>query len=386
MTANAIEPFRIQIPQAQLDDLAARLAATRWPAQLPGTGWERGVPLDYLQDLAAHWGDGYDWRAQEAALNAIPQFTTVIDGQRIHFLHARSPVPTAMPLLLIHGWPGSVAEFTDVTGPLTDPAAHGGDPADAFHVVAPSLPGFAFSGPTTEPGWNTHRIAAAFAELMRRLGYDRYGVQGGDWGALIAPELARTVPGHVTGIHLNAATFGFIPFGPPSDDDLATLSDAEKARLGRLAASTAGPGSGYFEIQAQRPQTLAYALTDSPAGQLAWITEKFAEWTHGPGLPDQIIGRDRLLTNVMLYWLTGTAGSSAQLYYEAMHSGPPNMAPVTVPTGVAVFAEDYAIRHYGQRGHNITHWNEYSTGGHFAALEAPELFTTDIRDFFRTVR
>ncbi len=386
MASDTPQPFRIEIPQAQLDDLAERLSRARWPDELPGAGWERGVPFGYLKELAGYWRSSYDWREHEAGLNDLSQFTTTIDGQRIHFLHVRSPEPTAMPLLLIHGWPGSVVEFLDVTGPLSDPHAHGGDPSDAFHLVVPSLPGFGFSGPTREAGWTTQRIARAFAELMRRLGYERYGAQGGDWGAFVAPELARIDPDHVIGMHLNAATMGFIPFGPLSDEELAQLTDAEKARFERLQASTAGPGNGYFEIQAHRPQTLAYALTDSPAGQLAWIVEKFKEWSHGPGLPDEVIGRDRILTNVMLYWLTGTANSSARLYYENTHSGSWSMTPVTTPTGVAVFAEDYAIRRYGERGHNIVHWSEFDSGGHFAAMEAPGLFTGDVRDFFRNLR
>ncbi len=381
-----IRQFRIEIPQAQLDDLTDRLARTRWPDELPGTGWARGVPLGYMRELAGYWQHSYDWRKHEAQLNDFPQFTTTIDGQQIHFLHVRSPEPGALPLLLSHGWPGSVVEFLDVIGPLTDPRGHGGDPADAFDVVVPSLPGFGFSGPTSEPGWTTQRIALAFAELMRRLGYDRYGAQGGDWGAFITPELGRVDADHTVGLHLNAATMGFIPFGPPSPDDLAALTDAEKARLGRLQASTGGPGNGYFEIQAQRPQTLGYGLTDSPVGQLAWIVEKFSEWSHGPGLPDEVFGRDRLLTNVMLYWLTATAHSSARLYYETMHAQTFAMAPVTVPTGVAVFAEDYAIRRYGERGHNIMHWSEFDTGGHFAAMEVPGLLTADVREFFRGLR
>jgi epoxide hydrolase len=386
MSPESPQQFRIEIPQAQLDDLTSRLARTRWPDELPVAGWDRGVPVGYLQELAHYWQHGYDWRKHEAQLNDIPQFVTTIDGQQIHYLHVRSPEPDATPLLLSHGWPGSVVEFIDVIGPLTDPRGHGGDPADAFDLVIPSLPGFGFSGPTREPGWTTQRIARAFAGLMRQLGYDRYGTQGGDWGAFVAPEIGRVAADHVIGVHLNAATMGFIPFGPPSPDDLAALSPAELARLERLQASTGGPGNGYFEIQAQRPQTLAYGLTDSPAGQLAWITEKFKEWSHGPGLPDEVFGRDRLLTNVMLYWLTGTANSAARLYYETMHARSFGQAPVTVPTGVAVFAEDYAIRRYGERGHNIVHWSEFDTGGHFAAMEVPDLLVADVRDFFRGIR
>lgn len=385
MTINdEIRPFRIDIPQADLDDLRQRLDRTRWGAQLPGAGWERGVPVDYLRDLAQYWGSGYDWRKHEEQLNAYPQFLTGIDGLDVHFLHVRSAEPGAFPLVLTHGWPGSVVEFLDVIGPLTDPRAHGGDPADAFHLVIPSLPGFGFSGPIREAGWDSRRIATAFAELMHRLGYRRYGAQGGDFGAFISPDLGRVDPEHVAGVHVNAATMGFIPWGELDPVELAELTDAEKVRLDRMKAFLS-EGNGYFQIQATRPQTLAHGLSDSPAGQLAWIVEKFKEWTHGGGLPQDAIDRDRILTNVMLYWLTGTAGSAANIYYESMHSS--NWpTPSTVPTGVAVFAEDIAIRRYAERGNNIVHWSEFSRGGHFAALEAPDLLVDDVRVFFRGLR
>jgi pimeloyl-ACP methyl ester carboxylesterase len=385
-TDTAIRPFRIDIPQADLDDLRQRLARTRWPDELPGVGWSRGVPLDYLKGLAGYWADGYDWRAQEATLNQHPQYTTTIDGARVHFLHVRSPEPEALPLILTHGWPGSVAEFLKVIGPLSDPRAHGGDPADAFELVIPSLPGHGFSGPTHQPGWTTDHIAGAWAQLMARLGYARYGAQGGDWGAFVSPQLGRIDPDHVVGVHLNAATLGFIPFGPVDPEELAGFSDAEKQRLERLEASTAGPGNGYFELQATRPQTIAYALTDSPVGQLAWIVERFKEWTWAAEVPEDAVDRDQLLTNVMLYWLTGTANSSARLYYENMRAGFVPPQPVTVPVGVAVFAGDYAIRRYGEQGFNITHWSEFDRGGHFAAMEAPDLLVGDVRSFFRSLR
>jgi epoxide hydrolase len=343
------------------------------------------VPVGYLRELAAYWRDGYDWRKHEAALTACPQFTTTIDGANVHFLHVRSPEPGALPLILTHGWPGSVAEFLRVIGPLADPAAHGGDPADAFHLVIPSLPGYGFSGPTRQAGWATGRIARAWAELMARLGYPRYGAQGGDWGAFVSPELGRLDPEHVAGVHVNAATFGFIPFGPVDPDELATFTDAEQDRLNRLRASTAGPGNGYFEVQSQTPQTLAYGLTDSPAGQLAWIAERFKDWAHAAETPDDV-DRDQLLTNVMIYWLTRTAGSAANLYYENLHATFSGQQPSTTPTGVAVFAEDYAIRRYAERGHNIVHWTEFDTGGHFAAMEVPGLLVADIRAFFQRVR
>jgi epoxide hydrolase len=381
-----IRPFRIDIPQADLDDLRDRLARTRWPDELPGVGWTRGVPLGYLKELAGYWADGYDWPKQEARLNQFPQFTTTIDGQNIHFLHVRSPEPDALPLILTHGWPGSIVEFLNVIGPLTDPRAHRGDPADAFHLVIPSLPGYGLSGPTHQIGWTTDRVATAWAELMARLGYQRYGAQGGDWGAFVAPQLGRIDPDHLVGVHLNAATFGFIPFGPVDPEELASFTDAERARLERLNTSTAGPGNGYFEVQATRPQTLAYALTDSPVGQLAWIAERFKEWTWAAEVPEDAVDRDQLLTNVMLYWLTGTARSSAELYYENTHAGFSGQQPGTTPTGVAVFAGDYAIRRYAERTNHIVHWTEFDRGGHFAAMEAPDLLVGDVRSFFRLVR
>jgi pimeloyl-ACP methyl ester carboxylesterase len=385
-SGTAIRPFRIQIPQADLDDLRDRLGRTRWPDELPGAGWSRGVPLGYLRELAAYWRDGYDWRKQEARLNELPQFTTSIDGANVHFLHVRSPQPDALPLIVTHGWPGSVVEFLDVIGPLSNPGAHGGDPADAFHLVIPSIPGHGLSGPTREPGWTTDRVATAWAELMARLGYDRYGAQGGDWGAFVSPELGRIDPGHVVGVHVNAATVGFIPFGPVDPEQLATLTEVERARLDRLGRFLAG-GNGYFQIQATRPQTLAYGLTDSPAGQLAWIVEKFKEWTGASAeLPEDAVDRDHLLTNVMLYWLTGTAGSSARLYYENMHAASWGKEPSPTPTGVAVFAEDVAIRRFAEGGNNIVHWTDFDRGGHFAAMETPDLLVGDVRAFFRRFR
>ena len=380
-----IEEFRISIPQADLDDLAERLGKTRWPTVLPGPAWQRGVPVGYLRDLAAYWREEFDWRAQEKRLNAHPQYVTRIDGQKIHFLHVRSPEPNATPLLLLHGWPGSVVEFLHVIGPLSDPRAHSGDPALAFDLVIPSLPGFGFSGPVAEPGWGSRRIASALAELMRRLGYQRYGAQGGDFGAFVAPDLGRVDPEHVTGVHVNAATMGFIPFGDVPEDEKATFSPVEKERLQRLA-SFMSDGNGYFQIQATRPQTLAYALADSPAGQLAWIVEKFREWTNsGHELPEDAVARDDILTDVSIYWFTGTAGSSANVvYYEGMHSGD-WPTPTPVPTGVAVFAEDIAIRRYAEQLHNIVHWSDFDDGGHFAALETPGPLVDDIRAFFASL-
>ena len=374
-----ISPYRIDIPQGALDDLRDRLGRTRWPDELPGVGWDLGVPLDYLKGLAEYWATTYDWRGQEAALNEFAQFTTVIDDQNVHFLHVRSPEPEALPLLITHGWPGSIAEFLDIIGPLTDPAAHGGDPADAFHVIAPSIPGFGFSGPTHETGWNTVRVAHAWAELMRRLGYERYGAQGGDTGALVSPELGRIDPEHLAGIHVN----NLLTFPSGQLDD---LSDADQGRL-KLMQRWQNEMAGYASIQSTRPQTLAYALTDSPAGQLAWIVEKFKEWTDPAArLPEDAVDRDRLLTDVSIYWLTATAGSSARLYYEGAKSWGQPSEPSAVPTGVAVFPMDITIRSIAESQHNIVHWTEFDRGGHFAAMEAPDLLVADIREFFRPLR
>jgi pimeloyl-ACP methyl ester carboxylesterase len=377
-------PHVLEIPEAELDELRERLARTRWPNELPGVGWSRGVPRDYLMELAEYWRTGYDWREHEARLNELPQFTTTIDGTTVHFVHVRSPEPDALPLILTHGWPGSIVEFLDMIAPLTDPRANGGDAADAFHLVIPSIPGFGLSGPTSEPGWAAGRVAGAFAELMRRLGYDRYGAQGGDEGAIISPDLGRVDPDHVAGVHVNAATIGFMPFPPLEESELAELSDADQARVARIAEFL-DDEYGYVQMQSTRPQTLAYGLTDSPVAQLAWIVEKFQSWTHNSEVPEDAVDRDRMLTNVMLYWLTATAGSSASIYYEDKHSGAWPQ-PSGVPTGVAVFPEDISIRRYAEQSNNIVHWSEFDRGGHFAALEAPDLLIGDVREFFRPYR
>ncbi|MFF5243987.1 epoxide hydrolase family protein [Streptosporangium sp. NPDC000095] len=388
-----IRPFRIDIPQADLDDLGDRLARTRWPREVPGTGWSRGVPLDYLKGLVAYWGDGFDWRAQEERLNAFPQFVTGINGQDIHFLHVRSPEPDALPLILTHGWPSSPYEFLEVIGPLTDPRAHGGDPADAFHVVIPSLPGYGFSTPVKEQGWgNLFRVAQAWAELMSRLDYGRYAVQGTDAGSGVAGILAMIDAGRVVGTHLTGTTAA-MPFGPPIE--LAGLSEADRARAERFNASQAD-GFGYLHMQATRPQTLAYSLNDSPVGQLAWIAEKFAEWTDPAAkLPEDAVGRDQLLTCVSLFWFTGAGASSAHAVHEGMQvyremadrQGDDHAsARQGPPTGVAVFAADTTIRSVMDPGGLIEHWSEFGRGGHFPAMETPDLLTEDIRAFFRLHR
>jgi epoxide hydrolase len=376
-----IRPYRINVPQADIDDLRERLARTRWTRDLPGTGWERGVPTAYLRELAAYWASEYDWRAQEAALNAYPQFITMIDGADVHFLHVRSGEPGATPLMLLHGWPGSIVEFLDMIGPLTDPVAHGGDPADAFDLVIPSLPGYGFSGPLTETGWTDGRTAAALAELMDRLGYDCYGVQGGDVGAFIAPLMGRVAPGRVIGVHVNAlVTF---PSGDPAD--MAALTEAERGRLGVMKEWQERSGA-YLQVQGTRPQTIGQSLVDSPSGLLAWIVEKFQEWTDPAAkLPEDAVDRDRILTDVSIYWFTATAGSAAHTYYERFND-PSMWMPKersTVPTAVAVFTTDMSIRRFADKVSNIVRWSEFDRGGHFAALEAPDLLTTDVREFFR---
>jgi pimeloyl-ACP methyl ester carboxylesterase len=377
-----ITPFRIEIPQDRLDDLRRRLADTRWPDLLPGDGWEAGVPPAYLSELAGYWQTGYDWRVHEAALNEFPQFTTVIDGQRTHFLHVRSPEPDALPIIITHGWPGSVVEFMKIIGPLTDPARHGGDPADAFHVVAPSLPGFGFSSPLAAAGWDTRRVARAWAELMNRLGYPRYGAQGGDTGAIVSPELGRIDPDRVVGVHVNnLVTF---PSGDPAE--LVGLTDADRARL-ELLTTWGRDLAGYAVLQSTRPQTIAYALTDSPVGQLAWIVEKFKEWTDpSAALPEDAVDRDLILTDVSVYWLTGTAGSAARIYYEGARAWGETPPRSSVPTGVAVFPNDVTVRPLAERDHRVVRWTEFDRGGHFAALEAPDLLVDDVREFFRPLR
>ncbi|MFH9404525.1 epoxide hydrolase family protein [Streptomyces sp. NPDC017638] len=376
-----LSDFRIDVPAHVLADLRDRLRRTRWPTTTPETGWSRGVPVGYLRDLVDYWADGYDWRTWEARLNAFPQYVTDIDGQRIHFLHVRSPEPDALPLLLTHGWPGSVVEFWEVIGPLTDPRAHGADPADAFHVVAPSLPGFGFSVPLAEPGWDYGRTARAWAELMDRLGYRRYGAEGGDAGSVISPELGRHAPERVVGVHIHGG-LDFPDLGPA---ELAALDGHDRERLA-AADGIRREGRGYSDLQSTRPQTLSYALNDSPAGQLAWIVEKFKEWTDpARKLPEDAVDRDLLLTNATLYWLTGTGASSAHIYYEERIADRP-APPSPVPTGVAVFPSDPAVRSVLEREHRIVHWSEFTRGGHFAALEAPDLLVADTRDFFRPLR
>jgi pimeloyl-ACP methyl ester carboxylesterase len=377
-----ISPFKIDVSAAQLQDLKDRLARTVMPSEVDGS-WAAGPTNAYVRGAVDRLLNGFDWRKAEAEINGLPQFTTEIDGQNVHFIHVKSAEKNATPLLLIHGWPGSIVEFLDVIGPLTNPVAHGGKAEDAFDVVVPSLPGFGFSGPTREAGWNNIRIGKAFIELMSRLGYQRFGVQGGDAGAIIGPEIGRLAPERIIGIHLNAATMGFIPFGPVSPEELATFTDSEKVRLQRVQRFMA-EHFGFNIMQSSRPQTLAYGISDSPAGLLAWISELFTSF----GDRVDAVPMDRFLTNFMIYWFTGTAASSIRLYYENAHD-PEAWSPKAnsgVPTGIAVFGfDEVPIRRYGETSNTIVRWNEFDVGGHYAVLEVPEVWVGDVRGFFSQI-
>jgi epoxide hydrolase len=373
-TSETIQSFRSEIPEVDLDDLRARLAHVRWPDELPAVGWSLGVPLDYLTELAEHWRSGYDWREHEARLNALPQFTTTIDGANVHFLHIRSPEPDALALICTHGWPMSVFEYLDLIGPLSDPRAHDGDPADAFDLIIPSIPGVAFSGPTSGPGWDTQRIARAWVELMARLGYERYGAHGNDAGSLISPEVGRNDPERAVGVHVTQL-FSF-PSGDPAE--FVDMSEADQAAMRFLEQFSAAGGLAYNAYQSAQPQTLAYALQDSPAGWLAWVTQLFQRWLE----PDEI------LTHASAYWLTGTIGSSIRRYYEDTHADQRPTEPTSTPTGVAIFAEDFqSVRRFAERDHaNIVSWRRYERGSHFAPQDATDLLLDDIRGFFRRLR
>jgi pimeloyl-ACP methyl ester carboxylesterase len=369
-----VQPFRLEVPQPDLDDLAGRLSRTRWPDELPGVEWAYGVPLGYVRELVDHWRTAYDWRAHEARLNSFPQFTTTIDGQDIHFVHVRSPHPDALPLIATHGWPMTVFEYLDLVGPLTDPGAHGGDPADAFHLVVPSRPGIGPAGPTHETGWETRRVARAWVELMDRLGYDRFGAHGNDAGSMVSPEVGRHAPERVVGVHVTQL-FSF-PSGDPAEFE--GMTEEDMAALAFLQDFTAGGGLAYNQYQSAQPQTLAYALQDSPAGWLAWVSQLYRHWTD----PDFII------TNAALHWLTGTIGSSLRYYYEDAHAQDRPSEPTTVPTGVAVFAEDFqSVPKLARRDHaGIVHWRHYDRGSHFSPQDAPDVLVADIREFFRSLR
>jgi pimeloyl-ACP methyl ester carboxylesterase len=378
--SESVSPFTLNIPATVLTDLRERLARTRWPERETVDDWSQGAPLERVRALCDYWAKTYDWRRCEGLLNGLGQFRTTIDNLGIHFLHVRSPEPGALPLLLTHGWPGSVIEFLQVIGPLTNPRAHGGDPRDAFHVVVPSLPGYGFSDRPATKGWGVERIAAAWITLMRRLGYDRFVAQGGDWGAAVTTAIAMAKPPECIAMHLN------MPLVFPEGGDFADLTPAEQKTVARMKFYQ-DSDSGYMKQQATRPQTVGYGLTDSPAAQAAWIYEKFYAWSDNDGTPESVLSRDEMLDNIMLYWLPATGASSARLYWES--SGAFKAQSLDLPVGVTIFPEEIfrPSRRWAERSYsNIIHWNEVAKGGHFAAFEQPATFVSEVRNCFRTIR
>ncbi len=376
----SVNPFHVSVPDDELASLRSRLRATRWPERETVDDWSQGIPLQAIQDLCAYWADDYDWRLTEARLNDVGQFRTEIDGLGIHFLHIRSPHPDALPLILTHGWPGSIVEFLKVIGPLTNPTAHGGGAPDAFHVVCPSLPGYGFSDKPTRTGWGVERIADAWATLMARLGYERFGAQAGDFGSVVTTNIGRRDPDHVVGIHLNLIAAG------PDPSMVSDLTNEEQAMLATIRHHMK-TGTGYSQQQSTRPQTLGYGLVDSPAAQCAWIAEKFWSWVDCDGDLFTVLTRDELLDNVMLYWLPATGASSARLYWESMRTA--NTDPVPVPVGCSQFPHEVyrSSRRWAEtRYPDLRWWHELDKGGHFAALEQPEIFVDEVRSFFRLVR
>jgi len=374
-----IRPYVIAVGDEVLDDLRDRLARTRWPEKELVEDWSQGIPLSYVQEMCDYWAKSYKWREREAALNKFDHFTSPIDGCEIHYIHQRSPHEDAVPLLLSHGWPGSIVEFQKVIEPLTNPTAFGGNAEDAFHVICPSLPGYGFSAKPSVSGWGVEKIADVFTELVAGLGYGRFGAQGGDWGSAITTAIGGRHPERCLGIHLNMVMRGKRPKDrEPNEEEQAAL---------KAAAHYAEWDSGYSTQQGTRPQTVGYGLTDSPAGQLAWILEKFWAWTDNEGHPEDALTRDEMLDNVMLYWVTNSATSSARLYWESFRSSRP--APVTVPTGVACFPYEIIppVRAWSEGIYSdIRRWTKMPKGGHFAAFEQPELFIEDVRSFFAEIR
>ncbi|MDL4813429.1 epoxide hydrolase family protein [Actinomadura opuntiae] len=382
-----VTPFHLDVPESDLADLRERLARTRWPEEATVDDWSQGVPLGYLRELCRYWAEEYDWRATERRLNALPQFRTSIDGLGIHFVHVRSPHEAALPLVLTHGWPGSVVEFLKVIGPLTDPTAYGGDARDAFHVVCPSLPGYGFSDKPARRGWGVERIADAWIRLMARLGYERYGAQGSDWGTTVTALIGQKDPAHLAGIHLTP------PLAAPDPATFDDLTGAERAALSALEEGQRWE-DGYSLEQSTRPQTIGYGLVDSPVQLCAWIIEKFGSWTDCDGHPENALTRDELLDNLMLYWLPGTGASAARLYWESFKQVQKLFTAettdlVTVPAGCSVFPKENprpSRRWAEKRFTDIRYWNEPGKGGHFAAFEQPDLFVDELRSFFRLVR
>lgn len=385
--SHPITPFEIAVDETVLADLHERLERTRWPEAETVNDWSQGIPSAYLRELCEYWVSSYDWRVREAGLNRFPQFHTTLSGDGdepldIHFLHVRSPEATALPLILTHGWPGSTVEFMKVIGPLTDPVAHGGEATDAFHVVAPSLPGFGFSAKPARAGWGVGRIATAWDELMVRLGYEQFVAQGGDWGSLITTMIGDQNLGHCAGIHVN------MPVAFPAPDQLGDLTEEEMGFLGRLELYQAQE-SGYSTQQSTRPQTLGYGLADSPSGQAGWVLEKFWAWTDNNGHPEDAVSRDELLDNVMFYWLNNAAASSGRLYWESFAEFSAGVPTVSMPAGISQFKNEIfaASRRWADRVYtDIRHWNQLDRGGHFAAFEEPDLFIDEIRASFRHVR
>ena len=384
--SDAVQRMRIEVPEEVLEDLRRRLAATRFPDQIPGSGWDYGTDGAYLRELCSYWRDKYDWRTHEAALNRFEHYRTSIDGQNVHFLHARSKAPGAFPLIISHGWPGSVYEFHKIIGPLTDPAAHGGSASDAFHVICPSIPGYGWSGPTHEPGWDVGRVAQTFAKLMARLGYARYGAQGGDWGSIITTYLGLDDPQHVAGIHLN-----MVVAGPPQGvaNPMEGVAPEEMQGLADMGAFQKNE-TGYQQIQGTKPQTLGLSLNDSPAGLAGWIVEKFRTWSDCGGDVEKRFSKDELLTNIMIYWVTQTINSSIRLYCETMRVGrfAPAGKKIEVPTGCSIFPKEIIRppRRWAEAQYNVAQWTVHRSGGHFAALEEPAALVEDLRSFFRKLR
>jgi pimeloyl-ACP methyl ester carboxylesterase len=378
--SDAITPFTLAVPQAALDDLNRRLDFARWPDRETVGDWTQGSPLDRVKALCDHWRRDYDWRRIEARLNGLGQYKTPIDGVDIHFLHVRSPHPAAMPLILTHGWPGSIIEFMKVIEPLVDPVAHGGSAGDAFHVVAPSLPGYGFSGKPMQAGWGVPHIAQAWITLMERLGYDRWVAQGGDWGAAVTTAVGVIRPPGCAAIHVN------MPLAYPGPDDMNDLTPAEQASIDAMTYYRE-KDSGYSKQQSTRPQTLGYGLVDSPVGQAAWIYEKMWAWTDNNGAPEDALSLDEMLDNIMLYWLPGNGASSARLYWESF--GQFGSTKLELPVGVSIYPKEIfrPSRRWAEKVmSNIIHWNELDHGGHFAAWEQPDLYVNEIRNCFRKVR
>ncbi len=378
------KPFQVAVSDEELNSLHQRLTNTRWPEAETCDDWSQGVPLHYTRELAHYWEQEYDWRRFEKKLNSWPNFKTEIDGIDIHFIHRRSPEPNALPLIISHGWPGSVLEFHKIIDALADPVAHGGKAEDAFHVVAPSLPGYGFSGKPTATGTSVVTIGKMWGQLMARLGYDRYVAQGGDWGSIITQSMGQTETEHCAGIHIN------MPIVAPDPDTMDKLTETEQAALADMANYNEWD-SGYSKQQSTRPQTLGYGLADSPVGQMAWIVEKFYAWTdceeNGKKHPENLLSKDELLDNVMLYWLNNCAASSGRLYWESFTQV--NMDPITMPVGCSIFPKEIfrcSRRWAEKRFTNLIHWNELPKGGHFAALEQPEVFIQEVRKGLKSLR